>query len=86
MPKLYDGALSYRSINMKSFIESVIKLNTAPDTLSRAYCANFYSSSLYEIHAGLCHPDITRTYHFIKSKNLSFSLNDVRKIVNDCKI
>ena len=54
------------------------KLNVAADTLSRAYCANLFSSSLYEVHAGLCHPGITRTYHFVKSKSLPFSLDDVR--------
>ena len=62
------------------------KLNVAADTLSRAYCANLFSSSLYEVHAGLCHPGITRTYHFVKSKNLPFSLDDVRKVVTNCKI
>ena len=62
------------------------KLNVAADTLSCAYCANLFSSSLYEVHAGLCHPGITRTYHFVKSKNLPFSLDDVRKVVTNCKI
>ena len=38
------------------------------------------------MHAGLCHPGITRTYHFVKSKNLPFSLDDVRKVVTNCKI
>ena len=41
------------------------KLNAAADTLSRAYCARLFDSSLYDIHAGLCHPGITRTYHFV---------------------
>ena len=48
------------------------KLNAAADTLSRAYSALLFSSSLYDIHAGLCHPGITRTYHFVRSKNLLF--------------
>ena len=41
---------------------------------------------MYEIHAGLCHPGITRTYHFIKMKNLPYSIDKVRKIVNRCRI
>ena len=49
------------------------KLNAAADTLSRASCARLFDSSLYDIHAisgytgnaGLCHPGITRTYHFV---------------------
>ena len=53
------------------------KLNAAADTLSRAYCARLFDSSLYDIHAGLCHPGITRTYHFVQSKDLPYSLGDV---------
>ena len=29
---------------------------------------------------------ITRTYHFIKTKNLPYSLNEVRKVVQECRI
>ena len=38
------------------------KLNAAADTLSRAYSASLFCSSLpvYDIHAGLCHPGIIR--------------------------
>ena len=35
------------------------KVNTAVDTLSPACCASSFSSSLYKIHAGLCHPAVT---------------------------
>ena len=62
------------------------KLNTAADTMPRIYCANLNFWSLYEIHAGLCHPGITRTYHFIKIKNLPYSIDEVRKIVNGYRI
>ena len=62
------------------------KLNAAADTLSRAYSVSLFCSSLHDIHAGLCNPGITRTYHFVRSKNLPFSLDDVRKVVNECKI
>ena len=62
------------------------KFNTATDTMSRIYCANLNFLSLYEIHTGLCHPDITRTYHFIKMKNLPYPIDKVRKIVDRCCI
>lgn len=39
------------------------KLNTAPDTFSRAYCASVTNNALYDIHAFLCHPGITRLNH-----------------------
>ena len=52
------------------------KLNAAADTLFHYYCANLSISTLYDIHAGLRHPGVMQTYHFIKSKNLPFSLKD----------
>ena len=54
--------------------------------MSRIYCANLNFSSLYEIPAGLYHPGITRTHHFIKMKNLPYSIDEIRKIVNGCRI
>ena len=62
------------------------KLNVAPDTLSRVYCASVSESTLYDIHSALCHPGITRTFHFVKSKNLPYSLDDVRKMISACKV
>ena len=62
------------------------KLNAASDTLSRVYCASSTVSSLSEIHAALCHPGVTRTYHYVKSKNLPYSLDDVRKMIANCRV
>ena len=41
---------------------------------------------MYEIHAGLCHPGITHTFHFTKMKNLPYFIEEIRKIVNGCRI
>lgn len=41
---------------------------------------------LHEIHVSGCLPGITRVYHFVKLKNLPFSLDDVRRVCNACKI
>ena len=40
---------------------------------------------LYELHQALGHPGVTRMLHFVKSKNLSFSLDDIKSIVRACK-
>ena len=53
------------------------KYNSVPDTLSRAYCTSVSQSSLYEIHTALCHPGVRQFYHYIKTKNLLYSLNQV---------
>ena len=62
------------------------KHNSVPEALSRAYCANLATTSLYEIHSALCHPRVTRLNHYVKAKNLPFSLEEVRKTVADCRI
>jgi len=36
------------------------KLNSAPDALSRVYCASMNGTALHNIHSSLCHPGITR--------------------------
>ena len=61
--------------------------NVPCDTLSRA-CAFSASSPppLDEIHASLCHPGVTRLYHFVRSKNLAYSLEDVKRICSQCSI
>jgi len=62
------------------------KLNVAPDALSRAYCASTRENTLYAIHADLCHPGITRMYHFIRGKNLPYSWNEVKVMTENCRI
>ena len=60
-------------------------LNESPDALSRV-CAISPGPSLKQIHEDLCHPGITRLLHFVKSKNLAFSVDEVRTVVNTCPV
>ena len=63
--------------------------NVGPDTLTRAFCAsisNVQSSNLTDIHNQLCHPGVTRMLHFIRSKNLPYSTDDVKKVCSSCRI
>ena len=64
------------------------KDNVAPDIFSRSVCGatGHDQQSLSALHDGLCHPGITRLLHFVKSKNLPYSVEDVRTIVNNCKV
>ena len=43
-------------------------------------------TSLHQIHEALCHPGITRLFHFVRAKNLPFSVDDVRKTVGNCRV
>ena len=45
-----------------------------------------YDETLIEIHESLCHLGVTRFYHFVRMKNLPYSINDVRTVVHQCKI
>ena len=44
------------------------------------------NTALYDIHASFCHPGVTRFHHYIKTKNLPFSLQEVRDTVARCRI
>ena len=60
--------------------------NIAADALSRNICAGMSNSHLYSLHESLCHPGVTRMLHFVKVRNLPFSVEDVRQITRDCQI
>jgi len=65
--------------------------NSAPDTLSRSVsasisCATTTSlNSLKSLHESLCHPRITRLMHYVKTKNLPYCLEEVKRVVSSCK-
>lgn len=63
------------------------KENVVPDTLTRAFCClAFSTSTLSDLHDGLCHPGVTRLLHFVRSKNLLFSTEDVKRVCASCRI
>ena len=73
----YDFTTIYRPGN----------LNCAPDTFSRAAATSISLPSLKssdELHKALCHPGITRMFHYVKIKNLPFSFDDVKNVVKAC--
>ena len=63
------------------------KENLSADALSRV-CAvvsrPVQIEELKRLHEALCHPGITRLNHFVKAKNLPYSLDDVRKVCLAC--
>ena len=60
--------------------------NVAPDALSRACTINMDWSQLRDIHDSLCHPGITRLLHFIRSRNLPYSIQDIKTMTSNCEI
>ena len=62
--------------------------NKAADTLSRSISAAVSRNPLFklkELHDNLCHPGTTRMMHFIRSKNLPYTLSEVKNVVSMCK-
>ena len=62
------------------------KFNLVPDALSRAYCASTTVNALYRIHADLCHPGITWMYHYMRHRNLPYSLDDLKRMTEASSI
>lgn len=64
--------------------------NIPPDTFSRSYCSAIGGTPDYrvlsELHGSLCHPGVKRMYHFVKSRNMPYSVEDIRKMTASCKV
>ena len=59
--------------------------NVAPDALSRTLCASVVNTaSLMEIHKNLGCPGVTRLVHFVRAKNLPYSVEDCKKVCKTC--
>lgn len=60
-------------------------MNDAPDALSRIACLQSSSKDeLKRLHEALCHPGVTRMNHFVKSKNMPYSLAEIKILISNC--
>ena len=48
--------------------------------------ASVSTASLQDVHESLCHPGITRLSHYVKVKNLAYSLDEIRKVCLQCPV
>ena len=63
------------------------KDNIPADTLSRAQCNALNNMErLHEIQENLCHPVITRLAHFVKVRNLPYSIEEVKIVCAACAV
>lgn len=60
--------------------------NVNADMLSRACGATSSANKLYHLHETMCHPGVTRMFHWLRTKNLPYSLEEVRKMTSDCPV
>jgi hypothetical protein len=65
------------------------KENHAADALSRVgYVSSTVTSTdakLQSIHTLLCHPGVSRLSHWIRTKNLPYSIDDIRRVTSACR-
>ena len=60
--------------------------NIIADAFSRPICSALTLDNLRELHTTLCHPGITRMSHFIRMRNLPYSIEEIRQVIRNCKI
>ena len=76
-------------IELSSFCFTIVhrlgKENAGADTLSRAFCGAITSNCLHDLHVALCHPGVARMAHYVRTKNLLYSLADIREMITNCK-
>ena len=61
------------------------KENIPADALSSVKCLSMSIDKLRDVHESLCHPDETRMAHFVKVRNLPFSIDQIRQIICSCQ-
>lgn len=60
--------------------------NTAADAMSR-FCSSMYDmKTLQDLHNKLCHPGVTRLNHWVRSKNLPYSIEEIRRMTSSCSV
>ncbi|KRX71378.1 Retrovirus-related Pol polyprotein from transposon 17.6 [Trichinella sp. T6] len=62
-------------------------LNTKADALSRI-CGSIQveNVTLQTIHNNLCHPGVTRMAHYARSKNLPYTMEEIQRMTNSCRL
>jgi len=58
--------------------------NIPADALSRIKCFSLSIEKLRYVHESLCHPGETRLAHFVKVRNLPFSIDQIRQVICSC--
>lgn len=59
--------------------------NLGADALSRQYCSAS-QTELYKLHEALSHPGVTRMLHFVRSRNMAYSVEDIKRMTSQCNI
>ena len=61
------------------------KDNVAADTFSRIAAIGHPKQELSDLHEQLCHPGVSRLFHFVRSRNLPYSQEQVKTVTSSCQ-
>ena len=62
------------------------KQNAAADALSWICSSTTTADKLHGLYEDLYHPGVTRMLHFVRSKNMPYSIENVRAVVRPCRV
>lgn len=88
--KIKNDKIQRWKVELSSYQFDVVyrpgKDNAAADALSRAHCGAIHDrADLAKLHASLCHPGIVRMAHFVRTKNLPYSTEEIKSVTAQCK-
>ena len=87
--KIKNEILRWR-LELSCFSYSIIHRpgcdNVGPNTLTRGFCGSIGNNDLRDLHDALCRSGITRLAHFVPSKNLPYSINDIRQMTSNREV
>ena len=86
MIKLWDGELNFLVTNMILYtVQENIKELTHSQ-FSRIQCSAISSNALKELHNSLSDPGTTRMSHFVRTRNLPFSMDDIKRATSEFQV
>ncbi|XP_069768376.1 uncharacterized protein [Narcine bancroftii] len=88
--KIKNDKIARWRIELSTFNYDILyrpgKLNDPPDALSRGTCASIQMDRLRKLHEALCHPGVTRFAHFVKARNLPYTIEEIRSMTRACSV
>ena len=87
--KIKNDKISRWRVELSQFSFDVVyrpgRENAAADTFSRIAAVTHPLEELRVLHRNLCHPGITRLLHFVRSRNLPFTQDQVKQVSGSCQ-